>query len=109
MGKPNEVLLSDERGPAPGWTFLTNHAHVLICLWQNPDLRMREVAQAVGITERAVQKIVVDLEGERYLSRRKTGRRNRYSVRLRRPLRHSLEDHLRIGDLMQLISESGPK
>ena len=61
-----------------GWTFLTNHAHVLFCIAEDPEMRLRDVAARVGITERAVQRIVTDLEGEGYLTVSKEGRRNRY-------------------------------
>jgi predicted DNA-binding transcriptional regulator len=73
--------------PAP-WTFLTNHAHVLFCLSRDPEVRMRDVAVAVGVTERAVQRIVAELEDAGYLRREKTGRRNHYKLQTERPLRH---------------------
>ena len=65
---------------APRWTFLTNHAHVLLCLVRSPEWRLREVAQAVGVTERAVQRIVTDLEEGGYLTRRRAGRASRGSA-----------------------------
>src|SRR3982750_3707911 len=73
------------------WAFLSNHAHVLLCIAKEPEVRLREVADRVGITERAVQRIVADLEEGGYLSRSREGRRNRYEVHLGRPLRHSVE------------------
>lgn len=85
------------------WTFLTNHAHVLIVLTSEPDLALREVASRVGITERAVQRIVLDLEESGYLSHEKVGRKNRYSVATSLALRHPVEAHRRIGDLLNLI------
>lgn len=85
-----------------GWTFLTNHAHVLICLALDPEIRMREVAERVGVTERAVQRIIADLEGEGYVVRERNGRRNHYSVDLNRPLRHVVEARRTIGDLVRL-------
>jgi hypothetical protein len=89
---------------SPGrWTFLTNHSHVLICLLLDPTARLREVADRVGITERAVQKIVLDLVEADVLSRSREGRRNRYRVHLDRPLRHPVEAHGTVRDLVALI------
>ena len=76
------------------WTFLTNHAHVLVAIARDPDARLRDVAARVGITERAAQGIVQDLVSEGYLTRERVGRRNRYEVDAAKPLRHPLErDH----------------
>jgi DNA-binding transcriptional ArsR family regulator len=86
------------------WTFLTNHSHVLILLSERPELVLREVALAVGITERAVQRIVQELEEEGFIEREKVGRRNYYRVLKDQPLRHPLESHRTIGDLLKLIS-----
>ena len=88
------------------WTFLTNHSHVLLCLVREPDLLLREVAQRVGITERAVQKIVADLEAAGVLERQREGRRNRYGIDASRPLRHPVEAHCRVQDLLQLLVPS---
>ncbi len=79
---------------SPEWTFLSNHGHVLICIAKNPDIRLSEVAELVGIRERTVHRIVHELEDEGYLIVTKQGRKNLYRVNLDRPLRHSLEaDH----------------
>ena len=86
------------------WTFLTNHSHVLIVLHANPDLVLREVALKVGITERAVQRIIHDLEDGGFIQRERVGRRNRYVVLVGEPLRHPIEAHRTIGDLLALIS-----
>ena len=91
--------------PAPGWTFLTNHTHVLVCLAQNEDITLREVAQQVGITERAVHAIVTALEEEGVLTRTREGQRNRYKLNRGYRLRHPLESHRKIGDLLDLIEE----
>lgn len=88
----------------PGWTFMSNHAHVLICLVRNPDMVLREVALLVGITERAVQKIVADLEEAGVLTRHREGRRNHYRINRRVRLRHPLEDHAKIGDLLDVVA-----
>jgi DNA-binding MarR family transcriptional regulator len=90
---------------ARGWTFLSNHAHVLICLAARPRLLLREVALRVGITERAVQKILVDLEAEGLVTRRRDGRRNRYQLHLDQPLRHPLEAHRSVRELIELVTK----
>ena len=89
------------------WTFLTNHAHVLILLSRNPTLVLREVALHVGITERAVQRIIADLEAGGIIDREKIGRQNRYRIRTDQPLRHPIEAHRTIGELLALIN-GGP-
>lgn len=85
------------------WTFLSNHAHVLICLAREPNMRLREVAERIGITERAVQNILLDLEREDLLRRYREGRRNTYELSLDQPLRHPIEKHRNVGDLVRLI------
>ncbi|TWU29997.1 helix-turn-helix transcriptional regulator [Bythopirellula polymerisocia] len=87
-----------------GWTFLTNHSHVLILLDTNSELVLREVAARVGITERAVQRIVHDLEEGGFIEIERVGRKNRYVVHKDQPLRHSIEAHRKIGDLLKLVS-----
>lgn len=91
--------------PTGGWTFLTNHAHVLFCIAGDPEVRLRDVAARVGITERAVQRIVTDLEGEGYLTVSKEGRRNRYQVNYDRPLRHPIERHRTVRELIGMVLE----
>lgn len=85
------------------WTFMTNHAHVLFCLAQDPDMRLREVAARVGITERAVQRIVADLQEGDYIQVRKEGRRNHYDVNEKLPMRHDIERHCAVAELLDLI------
>lgn len=89
--------------PGTGWTFLTNHAHVLLCLASDPSARMRDVALRVGVTERAVQRIITDLEEAGYLTRERDGRRNRYLVRRDAPLRHPIERHRKVSTLIALV------
>jgi hypothetical protein len=94
--------------PAPAadkapWTFLTNHAHVLLTLAGDPEMVMRDVALKVGITERAVQRIVAELEEDGYLVRHREGRRNRYDIRADLPLRHPVERHQKISALLALV------
>jgi len=86
-----------------GWTFLSNHAHVLVCIARDPDMSLRAIADAVGVTERATQSIVGDLEAAGYLERRRVGRRNHYVVHEDLPLRHPLDRDHAIGELLALI------
>jgi DNA-binding MarR family transcriptional regulator len=92
------------REPASTWTFLTNHAHVLLAIAADPDLRLRDVAERIGITERATQRIVAELEAEGYLEVRRVGRRNAYRVHAELPLRHPAERHHRVGELLEVLS-----
>lgn len=89
---------------ASGWTFLTNHAHVLAVLHADPKKVLREVAIEVGITERAVQRIIHDLEEGGFIERERVGRQNRYRIRKGQSLRHPIEAHRKIGDLLKLIA-----
>jgi hypothetical protein len=97
---------SPDLGTSSGWTFLTNHTHVLLCLFRNPDERLRDVAVAVGITERMVQRIVSELAEAGYLQITKEGRRNHYRVNSRLRLRHPLESHHTIGELLTTLSRA---
>ena len=85
------------------WTFFTNHAHVLVCLAGDGEMRLRDVAVKVGITERAVQRIVMELEGGKVIERVRDGRRNQYTINYTMPLRHSIESHRTVGDLLRLV------
>lgn len=85
------------------WTFLSNHGHVLVCLALDPESRLRDVAVSVGITERAVQKIVDDLAEAGVVTRVRSGRRNSYRLDMNVPLRHSLESHRTVGSLLGMI------
>ena len=86
-----------------GWTFLTNHSHVLLCLAEDDTLRVRDIADKVGITERAVMKILSELESGGVLERERDGRRNRYRILHRVPLRHAIEQHRTVGDLITAV------
>jgi hypothetical protein len=88
----------------PAWTFLTNHAHVLLALARDPDARLRDVAVAVGITERATQAIVADLEAAEYLVRHRVGRRNRYTINRDGFLRHPAESTVGVSGLIDLLA-----
>ena len=87
-----------------GWTFLSNHAHVLVAIARDPSLRIRDLATLVGITERAVAQILVDLEAAGAIEKRKEGRRNAYSVNPNIPLRHPVEAHRKVADILHLAS-----
>lgn len=85
------------------WTFLTNHAQVFLCIAHNTHLTAREISLQVGITERAVQRIVSDLEKEGYIEHAKEGRTNRYTIDLDKPLRHPAQRGQRVRDLLSQI------
>lgn len=101
---PHPTAISKEGPKAAGWTFLTNHTHVLLCLYRNPDVTLREVSMLVGITERMVQKIVAELVEAAYLEVTKVGRRNTYQITVDKKLRHPLESHRSIGDMLDNLS-----
>lgn len=87
------------------WTIFSNHGHVLVCLTRNPEARLRDVAADVGITERAVQKIVRDLQDGDMISVTKSGRRNCYSIHKKQALRHPLEADCKIKDLIRMVNK----
>jgi len=95
--------------PEAPWTFLTNHAHVLWCIYREPETRIRDLAQSVGITERMVQRIIYDLAAAGYVSIEKQGRRNIYRLHADRPLRHPLESHCQVGQMLDLLRRSAGK
>lgn len=95
-------------GSALGWTFLSNHGHVLVSLAADPEARVRDIAERVGITERAVQMIVADLEAAGHVVRERVGRRNRYAVSTEGHFRHPLEAHVRTGDFLALVLGPDP-
>ena len=87
------------------WQFLTNHTHVLIALRRNPDLRQREIADQVGITEGAVQRIIGELENAGCLTHERVGRRNHYSIIEQNGLRHPMENNHTLGELLALLED----
>ncbi|MFW5469256.1 MarR family transcriptional regulator [Knoellia sp. CPCC 206435] len=89
-----------------GWTFLTNHGHVLVCLAIDPDVLLRDVATRTGITERSVQQIVQDLERAGVIIRRRVGRRNRYVVSREETFRHPLEVGVTVGQFLDLVEDA---
>ena len=89
------------------WTFFSNHAHVLICIAKNPLSRIRDLASQINITERAVQQIIQDLESAGYLRHVREGRRNQYTVQMKKPLRHPVEKHCNVSELFaQVLNDS---
>jgi DNA-binding MarR family transcriptional regulator len=91
------------------WTFLTNHAHVLICIAEDPNARIRDLAARVGITERAIQKIITELEEGNYLTHVRDGRRNVYRVKANQPLRHPVEKHRSVAVLLELVGATSKR
>jgi len=85
------------------WTFFSNHTHVLVCLARDPTARLRDVAEQVGITERATQRIVGHLESAGVLIKERDGRRNSYSINMDHPLHHILESHKSVGSLLRMV------
>ena len=88
----------------PAFDLLTNHAYVLLCVWRDPEMRLRDIAVCVGITERAAHRIVCELESAGYLTRRRDGRRNVYEVHPDVPLRHALERKATVGELLGAVA-----
>ena len=86
------------------WSFLTNHARVLLAIAADPELRLREIADVVGISERRVHGIVTDLTDSGYLTKEREGRRNRYAIHAQRPLAQDLSDRSTVGDLVALLA-----
>jgi predicted transcriptional regulator len=104
-------MSSVEAGPKTGaptsWVFLSNHGNVLLCIVRDPRIRISEIAQQVGIGERAAQRIVADLVAEGYVVRTKEGRRNRYEINPRGHLRHPLFAELEIGPFIDALRDGG--
>jgi DNA-binding IclR family transcriptional regulator len=90
------------------WTFLTNHAQVLLCLASDPDIRLRDVAERVGITERASQRILAELVEAGYVQTTRVGRRNRYTVDREHAMRHSAQLGYEIGTLLEALRTDAP-
>ena len=100
-------MLPDE---ARSWSFLTNHARVLVAIAHDPDIRLRELGDTVGITERAAHRIVNELATAGYVSRERTGRRNHYTIQSDLPLPDPLARSRRVGDLLSiLVGQNSPE
>lgn len=98
-------MLTEPVAHVPSWTFLTNHAHVLIAISRNPEIRQRDIAYAVGVTVGAVQRIIHELEEGGYIESERVGRRNRYHIRADKPLRHPLEDQHTVDELITVLEQ----
>jgi DNA-binding MarR family transcriptional regulator len=85
------------------WTFLTNHAQVLLCIAHNSDIRLRDIAQTVGITERAAQRIVLELVQANFIQRQRHGRRNRYAINPNAQMRHAAQQGHTVAELLNLL------
>ena len=92
----------------PSWTFLTRHAQVLLCIAEDPGIRLRDIGEQVGITERAAHRIVGELEAAGYISRERRGRRNHYTVRLKAPLPDAVVREQKVGDLLGVLTRPQP-
>ena len=92
----------------PTWTFLTRHARVLLCIAEDPGIRLRDIGEQVGITERAALRIVGELEAAGYISRERRGRRNHYTVRLKAPLPDAVAREQKVGDLLGVLTRPQP-
>jgi hypothetical protein len=95
------------RDGTASWSFLTNHAQVLVCIAQDPGIRLREIGETVGITERAAHRIVVELADAGYITRERTGRRNHYTIQSHLPLPDPLAREQKIGDLLAILARRG--
>lgn len=91
-------------GVVRDWTFLSNHGHVLVCLSRDPDSRIRDIAGAVGITERSAQAILADLEDAGYVTITRVGRRNHYKINPNLKFRHPAEEGKPISSLLKIFS-----
>jgi DNA-binding Lrp family transcriptional regulator len=87
----------------PDWTFLSNYAHVLVCLAENPEARLRDVADRVGITERSAQRLITHLDEGGILTRVRHGRRNSYYIDTNAHLRHPIENSCTVGEFLKLV------
>ena len=94
---------------APGWTFLTNHAQVLVCIAQDPGVRLRDIGERIGITERATHRIVAELADAGYITRQRNGRRNHYTINAHFPLPDPVAREQNVGQLLEILTATpGP-
>jgi MarR family len=108
MTKESADINADAAGNQSRWTFLTNHLHVLACLTRDPELRIRDIADLIGITERATVQILSQLEVAGYLTKTRVGRRNHYTVHGELPLRHPMNNGRQVGELLRVIEPEIP-
>src|SRR5947209_20299141 len=100
----NVMLIWMAEHPAPGWTFLTNHGQVLVCIAREPGVRLRDIGQRLGITERAAHRIVAELAEAGYITRQRHGRRNAYLIHTELPLPDALARNRKVGDLLAILA-----
>src|SRR5690242_17020751 len=101
----NDRLLSMAESTAPGWTFLTNHAQVLVCIARDPGVRLRDIGDRVGITERAAHRIVAELAAAGYITRQRNGRRNRYTINAQLPVPDPIaREQMNVGELLEILT-----
>ena len=100
----NASLASMVKENTAGWTFLTNHAKVLVCIADDPGVRLREIGARVGITERAAHRIVVELAAAGYITRQRTGRRNQYTINAHLPVGDAIARERNVGQLLEILS-----
>jgi hypothetical protein len=108
MTKESRNMAADPARDQSKWTFLTNHLHVLACLARDPELRIRDIADLIGITERATVQILSQLEASGYLTKTRVGRRNHYTVHGELPLRHPLNHGRQVGELLRVMEPEIP-
>jgi len=101
------MTMKKEAAVKSTWTFLTNHAHVLLCLAKSGAMRMRDIAREIGVTERAVQRIVADLREEGFITQHREGRCNTYEINTNRRLKHPMEKKCMIAELIRMVTEAG--
>lgn len=94
--------------PNSAWCFLTNHAQVLVCIGRNPEILLKEVASQMGVTERAVQRMMADLVNDGFVVRNRVGRRNRYEILTSKALPHDLEALVEVGEALRLFGVDVP-
>jgi predicted HTH transcriptional regulator len=100
----NDRLLLMTATSAPGWTFLTNHAQVLVCIAHDPGVRLRDIGERVGITERAAHRIVAELAAAGYITRQRNGRRNHYTINAHFPLPDPIAREQNVGELLEILT-----
>ena len=110
IGHDRRMVISSETSSASAdddrhWTLLTNHGRILLLIAQEPDVRIRDLAAAAGITERSAQTIVTDLEHAGYITKERSGRRNVYTVNRKQPFRHQAESGHKVGELIDLFTD----
>ena len=98
------MLESMAEPAAPGWTFLTNHAQVLVRIARDPGVRLRDIGERVGITERAAHRIVAELADAEYITRQRNGRRNHYTVNAHLPFPETLAREQNVGQLLEILT-----